>query len=97
MVPQPQSAMQPHRPHPRCLCGSAEPHEDLWSTWPFRGLLSQAARLYERPEAQRLALLHHARIMRQHAPTPARLLLWDDVARALDLEQAGASARRGER
>lgn len=74
-----------------------QPHEDPLHTWPLRRLAEQAARLYESPQAQQLALLHHASLMRQHAPTPTRLLLWDDVVLALDLDHPGARARRGER
>lgn len=47
-------------------------------------LHAQASRLYVSPGAQRLALLHHSQIMRAHAPTVHRLLLWDSLGRAIE-------------
>jgi hypothetical protein len=76
----------------RCVCGSVERHIEALHTWSFRHLAEQAARLYPSPEVQRLALLHHVAIMRAHAKTQARLLLWDAFARVLELDRAGARA-----
>jgi hypothetical protein len=96
MVPHQRSPLQT-RWHSTCFCGGSEQHQEPLATWPLRRLAEEAARLYRSPEAQTLALLRHAAIMKHHATTQARRHLWNAFARALELDRAGARARREEK
>jgi hypothetical protein len=52
--------------------------------WQIRSWFAQAARLYARPEAQQLAVMHHLSIIMAETPCPDRWRWAHDLAAHLD-------------